>query len=191
MGEAEGRSLNPTAALPGDGRTDGRTERRRGQVDFEAMGREKRGWGKRDMLLSPSLTWVILGGEAVGVVLRGIDGPQSHSPPPWPALLQVASNPEGKKRFTHIPPKKELNNIALWAAVLKWVGARMPEGEKKIGNTFIQHKKVADSVPRQLRRLREKIMCDFMQVHIAGLHNILGGFEDETGKPRCFTVFLR
>ncbi len=154
MGEAEGRSLNPTAALPGDGRTDGRTERRRGQVDFEAMGREKRGWGKRNMLLSPSLTWVILGGEAVGVVLRGIDGP--HSPPPGRRCCKLLRTRRRKKRFTHIPPKKKLNNIALWAAVLKWVGARMPEGEKKIGNTFIQHKKVADSVPRQLRRLREK-----------------------------------
>ena len=73
-------------------------------MDFEAMGREKRGWGKRNMLLSPSLTWVILGGEAVGVVLRGIDGP--HSPPPWPALLQVASNPEEKEAFHPYSPKK-------------------------------------------------------------------------------------
>ena len=104
MGEAEGRSLNPTAALPGDGRTDGRTERRRGQVDFEAMGREKRGWGKRDMLLSPSLTWVILGGEAVGVVLRGIDGP--HSPPPLAGVVASCFEPGGKEAFHPYSPKK-------------------------------------------------------------------------------------
>ncbi len=75
-------------------------------MDFEAMGREKRGWrlGEAQHASFSPLTWVILGGEAVGVVLRGIDGP--HSPPPWPALLQVASNPEEKEAFHPYSPKK-------------------------------------------------------------------------------------